>query len=219
MAKENNLLAEETQVVIFDLASEFYGVDIDDVREIIRMQTITRVPGAPSFVEGVINLRGKVVPVVDLRKRLRLTVGEQTKDSRIVVVDVASRNVGVIVDAVTEVLRIPLSSVEPESSMITGTDSDYLRGIAKLEAKLIILLDLNKVLSAAEIQRVASLETAGAEMQRVAGLETAGAEMPAATEAAESASSEPPATAEVKEPEAAARTNKKKQVASAVSAS
>ncbi len=137
----------ETQLVVFDLATEFYGVDISVVREIIRMQSVTRVPGAPSFVEGVINLRGRVVPVVDLRKRLELSLAEQTQESRIVVVDIGGRDVGVIVDAVTEVLRVPLSVIDPPSSMITNSDSDYLKGIAKLESKLIILLDLDKVLS------------------------------------------------------------------------
>ena len=160
MAENTNTLTE-TQLVVFDLASEYYGVDIGDVREIIRMQTITRVPGAPSFVEGVINLRGRVVPVVDLRKRLRLNVGEQTKESRIVVVDISGRDVGVIVDAVTEVLRIPISSIEPPSSMITDTESDYLRGIAKLESKLVILLDLNKVLTTVESEGILSMGDAG----------------------------------------------------------
>ncbi len=151
----NNMVAEtETQLVVFDLASELYGVDIADVREIIRMQSITRVPGAPPFIEGVINLRGKVVPVVDLRKRLDLQINEQTQETRIVVVDIAGRDVGVIVDGVTEVLRIPLSSVEPPSSMITNADSDYLRGIARLENKLIILLDLSKVLATIDTQIV-----------------------------------------------------------------
>ncbi|MEE9398977.1 MAG: chemotaxis protein CheW [Dehalococcoidales bacterium] len=180
----------ETQLVIFDLAAEFYGVDIGDVREIIRMQTVTRVPGAPSFVEGVINLRGRVVPVVDLRKRLNLKVSGQTMESRIVVVDISGRDVGVIVDGVTEVLRIPLSAVEPPSTMITNVDSDYLKGIAKLESKLIILLDLNKVLSTAEIQRVAALE--------------AFREVSSSTEEAEKTepvSSEPVSTAEAKKPE------------------
>ncbi len=144
---DNTVADAETQLVVFDLAAEFYGVDIGDVREIIRMQSITRVPGAPPFIEGVINLRGKVVPVVDLRKRLGLNVNEQTQETRIVVVDIAGRDVGVIVDGVTEVLRIPLSSVEPPSSMITNADSDYLRGIARLEDKLIILLDLSKALA------------------------------------------------------------------------
>ena len=159
MADNTNVLTE-TQLVVFDLASEYYGVDIGDVREIIRMQSVTRVPGAPEFVEGVINLRGRVVPVVDLRKRLKLNVNEQTKESRIVVVDISGRDVGVIVDAVTEVLRIPLSSIEPPSSMVTNSDSDYLRGIAKLESKLVILLDLNKVLSTIESEGMHGAEKA-----------------------------------------------------------
>ncbi len=159
MAETTDALAE-TQLVVFDLASEHYGVDIATVREIIRMQTITRVPGAPAFVEGVINLRGRVVPVVDLRKRLNLTVSEQTNDSRIVVVDIAGGDLGVIVDAVSEVLRIPLSSIEPPTAMVTSVDSDYLRGLAKLEEKLIILLDLAKVFSVIEQLALASLETA-----------------------------------------------------------
>ena len=151
----------EIQLVVFALASEYYGVDSADVREILRMQSITMVPGAPHFVEGVINLRGRVVPVVDLRKKLHIEVNEQTRENRIVVVDVAGQDVGVIVDAVTEVLRIPLSTVESPSAMITDSDSDYLRGIAKLEDKLIILLDLTKVLSATVSQGVLSVEQTG----------------------------------------------------------
>ena len=146
MAQNNNAQGE-TQLVVFDLASEFYGVDIGDVREIIRMQNVTRVPGTPVYMEGVINLRGKVVPVVDLRKRLDLKVKPQTKESRIVVVDIGGKDVGVIVDGVTEVLRIPLSSVEPPSQMIANSETAYIRGIAKLKEKLVILLDLDKVLA------------------------------------------------------------------------
>ena len=146
MADANNAM-NEIQLVVFDLASEHYGVDISDVREIMRMQNITKVPGAMSYVEGVINLRGKVLPVLDLRKRLGLKVAEQTEESRIVVVDIADGEVGVIVDAVTEVLRVPNAAVEPPSSMVAQGNSDYLRGIAKLTDRLIILLDLNKLLS------------------------------------------------------------------------
>ena len=140
----------EQQLVVFDLASEGYGVDIGAVREIIRMQEITRVPKTPEFVEGVINLRGKVIPVIDLRKRFGLHVAEQNKDNRIVVVDIGKQDIGVIVDAVTEVLRISTDSVEPPTSVITSADSDYLLGIAKLENRLIILLDLESVLSKEE---------------------------------------------------------------------
>ncbi len=137
----------EKQLVVFDLATEAYGVDIGAVREIIRMQDITKVPRCPEFVEGIINLRGNVIPVVDLRKRFSLMVSEQSKDNRIVVVDIVGRDIGVIVDAVNEVLRIQGDSVAPPSSVITTTDSSFLLGIVKLDSSLIILLDLEKVLS------------------------------------------------------------------------
>lgn len=152
--------ANEMQLVVFDLASEYYGVDIGDVREIIRMQTITRVPGAPPFVEGIINLRGQVIPVVDLRKRLELDISEQTADSRIVWVTINDQDVGVMVDAVTEVLRIPISSIEPPSSMVSNVESDYLRGIAKMEDRLIILLDMSKVLAMMDGQVLSNLQPA-----------------------------------------------------------
>ena len=157
MPKDTDALTE-TQLVVFDLAGEYYGVDIGDVREIIRMQTVTKVPGAPSYVEGVINLRGEVIPVVDLRKRLNITVGEQTNESRIVWVTIREQDVGVIVDAVTEVLRVPLSSIEPPSSMVADVNSDYLRGIAKLESRLIILLDLGKVLAMMDSEAISRAE-------------------------------------------------------------
>lgn len=142
--------ASEQQLVVFDLATESYGVDIGAVREIIRLQEITNVPRTPEFVEGVINLRGKVIPVVDLRKRFGLPVGDQSTENRIVVVDIGGQDIGVIVDAVNEVLRIFTDSVEPPSSVITTADSDYLMGIAKVEDRLLILLDLESVLSAEE---------------------------------------------------------------------
>jgi purine-binding chemotaxis protein CheW len=149
----NNITEKSTgeiQLVVFDLASEYYGINISDVREIMRMQSITRVPGAYSFVEGVINLRGNVLPVIDLRKRLGLKISENTKESRIVVIDINSSEIGVIVDAVNEVLRVPNSAIEPASSVITNTNSNYLWGIAKLPDKLIILIDPDKALSGIE---------------------------------------------------------------------
>jgi purine-binding chemotaxis protein CheW len=148
----------EIQLVVFDLASEYYGINISDVREIMRMQSITRVPGVYSFVEGVINLRGNVLPVIDLRKRLGLKISEHTKESRIVVIDIDSSEIGVIVDAVTEVLRVPKSAIEPASSVITNTSSNYLWGIAKLPDKLIILIDPDKALSEIEEEQF-SIET------------------------------------------------------------
>ncbi|MDA1129429.1 MAG: chemotaxis protein CheW [Chloroflexi bacterium] len=143
-----NIEVDEKQLVVFDLASETYGVDIGSVREIIRIQETTKVPRTPEFVEGVINLRGKVIPVIDLRKRFGFKKTEATKDTRIVVVDIGGNDIGVVVDAVTEVLRLSSASVEPPSGVITTADSDYLLGIAKLETRLIILLDLQRALAA-----------------------------------------------------------------------
>ncbi len=174
MADNSNSAQEEMQLVVFDLAKEVYGVDIIAVHEIIRMQVITEVPRTPDFVEGVINLRGKVIPVVDLRKRFGLTVSEETKDSRIVVVDISGQEVGMVVDAVTEVLRIPSESVEPPSSVITSADSAYLMGIAKLEDRLIILLELQQVLSEAEKKMLAYQEmSAEADAKKETPAETA----------------------------------------------
>ncbi|MDA8187404.1 MAG: chemotaxis protein CheW [Dehalococcoidales bacterium] len=137
----------EEQLVVFDLGDEVYGVDISRVQEIIRMQAITQVPGAPSFVEGVINLRGKIIPVIDLHRRFGLPAAQLGKSSRIVVVETEGRVIGMVVDAVSEVLRIPTNCIEPPSPVVVGIDSDYIRGIAKLEGRLVILLQLDKVLT------------------------------------------------------------------------
>jgi purine-binding chemotaxis protein CheW len=155
---DNNGVAGERQLVVFDLNEEAYGVDISQVREIIRMQEITRVPRAPEFIEGIINLRGKVIPVVDLRARFSMPETERTDEHRIVVVDVEGQDIGMVVDAVKEVSRIPSSSIEPPSSVITTNDSEYLTGIVKTDEKLIILLDIAKVISNSEAAALAEVQ-------------------------------------------------------------
>jgi len=150
----------ENQLVVFDLANEHYGVDIAAVEGIIKMQSVTAVPRAPSFVEGVTNLRGKVLPVIDLHKRFGLTGVEATKDTRIVVVEMNGTTVGIVVDAVSEVLRINPEAIEPPSPIVTTVDSAFIRGIAKTKEGLIILLDLGKVLSSREKIEVNSLSMA-----------------------------------------------------------
>ena len=146
MAGTTTVDQAERQLVVFDLAGESYGINIGTVREIIRMQAITHVPEPPEFVEGVINLRGRVIPVVDLRRRFGLAAGAQTPESRIVVVDITGHDIGVIVDAVTEVLRVPGSAIEPAAALVTTEDSYYMDGIAKIGSRLLILLDLDRVL-------------------------------------------------------------------------
>jgi purine-binding chemotaxis protein CheW len=137
----------EHQLVVFNIAEEHYGVDIAAVESIIKIQAITKVPHAPRYVEGVTNLRGTVLPVMDMRKRFGLTMRQETKDSRIIVVGMGHLTVGMIVDAVHEVLRVPAEDIEPPSPMVTTLDSAFITGIAKVGERLIILLDLAKVLS------------------------------------------------------------------------
>src|SRR5512137_2566710 len=119
----------EDQLVVFDLANEFYGVSIAAVSEIIMLQPITYVPRAPAFVEGVTNLRGKVLPVIDLRKRFGLPAGEPTKSTRIVVTATNGVTVGMVVDAVSEVLRVSEQAIEPPSPIVTTVDSTFITGI------------------------------------------------------------------------------------------
>ena len=142
---------DERQLVVFNLANEVYGIHINTVREIIRMQTVTYVPDAPEYVEGVINLRGRVIPVIDLRRRFRLPVAEPGPNTRVLVVDIAGEDIGVIVDAVTEVRRIATSLIEMPAAIATTTDSYYIEGIAKLEHGLLILLDLERALHEASM--------------------------------------------------------------------
>jgi len=155
MFNEEVRVQEEEQLVVFGLASELYGVEIGRVQEIIRMQVITEVPRAPQFVEGVINLRGGIIPVVDLRKRFGMGDEAHDKDTRIVVVEMGGQRVGLVVDRVSEVLRVPKSDIEPPSALVTTVDSAYLRAIAKLEDRLVILLDLDRVLNIDEQELLA----------------------------------------------------------------
>lgn len=143
----NDVTTSERQLVVFGLAGETYGVDISSVKEIIQMQDITAVPGTSHSVEGVTNLRGTVIPVIDLRKRFGLQAEVNNKNTRIVVINSGDNPIGVIVDSVDEVLRVPADSIEPPSQMIVSSRSDYLLGIVKLNEKLVILLDTDKMLS------------------------------------------------------------------------
>jgi purine-binding chemotaxis protein CheW len=142
----------EEHLVIFRLAGESYGVDVGRVRSIIQMQHITVVPGAPGFIEGVINLRGTVVPVIDLCARFGLTGLSEGGKRVIVIVELAGQQLGMIVDRVTDVLKVNQSLIEPPSPLLTGIDTAYLRGIAKLGERMVILLELDRVFSLEEQQ-------------------------------------------------------------------
>jgi len=135
------------QLVSFNIGDEEFGVDILQVQEINRMLEVTRVPNAPEYVDGVINLRGKVIPIIDLRRRFGMQRKEHDKNTRIVVVELNGKVVGFVVDAVREVLRIPRSVTEPPPSIVGGVHEEYITAVGKLEDRLLILLDLEKVLA------------------------------------------------------------------------
>ena len=142
------------QLVSFVIEKEEFGIDILNVQEIIHPVAITRVPGAPSFVEGVINLRGRIVPVIDLRKRFGLPPRPIDRHTRIVVVELSNRVIGFMMDAVREVLRVSRTVIEPPPELALGIDAHYICGVAKLEDRVLILLELEAVLSAEEKKAV-----------------------------------------------------------------
>ena len=146
-------MAKHLQLVVFNMAKEHYGVGIDSVHEIVKVPEITEVPDAPSYLVGVINLRGKIVPVVDLRKRLKLQVSERTKASRMYDQD-GGRLLGLLVDAVSEVIKVQPEAVEPPPDMITSIGVEYITGVAKRGSRLIILLDLARVLNVEDMKKV-----------------------------------------------------------------
>jgi purine-binding chemotaxis protein CheW len=148
---DDTKVAEEIQLVVFSLGREEFGVEVTQVREIMRMEEITRMPKSPHFVEGIINLRGQIIAVVELAKRLNLEIGERSSETRIIVVEAEDIKVGMIVDSVSEVLRVSADAVEPSPSLATDVSAAYLQGVVKQDNRLIILLDLTRVLSLQEM--------------------------------------------------------------------
>lgn len=139
--------ADLIQLVTFRIGEEEFGVDILAVQEIIRLMQITMVPRAPALIEGVINLRGKVIPVINMRTRFNLPQVVHDSNTRIVVMELGQKIVGFLVDAVSEVLRIPAATVEEAPPVVAGIGAEYIRGVGKLDDRLLILLDLDHLLS------------------------------------------------------------------------
>ena len=142
------------QLVGFRVDKEEFAVDILQVQEINKMIGITKIPNSPSFVEGVVNLRGRIIPVIDLRTRLHLKRKEPDSKSRIIVVEITGKTLGFIVDEVSEVLRIPESITELPPDMVTNIDSEFITAVAKLEDRLIILINLEKIIKPEEIKQI-----------------------------------------------------------------
>jgi purine-binding chemotaxis protein CheW len=149
-----NSFAESTgtlQLVSFKLANELYGIEITKVREIILITEITHIPQTPAYVKGLINLRSSVIPVVDLRAKFGLPEGTQTDESRIMVLQAGGKTVGIVVDAVSEVLRVKRDQIAPPPPTVTGHGRDYLTGLVKLDKELLILLDIDRTLGDEDI--------------------------------------------------------------------
>jgi purine-binding chemotaxis protein CheW len=143
------MMATDVQLVIFKLANEDYGLPISKVQEINRMVTVTKLPQTPDFMEGIINLRGRIIPVVDLRKRFGFAAQEYQDATRIIVVDISGQTVGIIVDAVHEVVKLAGESIElPPSNF--AMDVQFVQGIGKLDDRLVIVLDIDRIMTTDE---------------------------------------------------------------------
>jgi len=147
-------MEKDLHIVGFRIGNETYGVRIASVREIVRVPEITSVPSAPELIEGVINLRGKIIPVMDLRKRFGQTEIISDKKNRILVVELENKLIGLIVNAASEVLKIPPSDVDSPGSVFAEGESSYVTGVGKLKGRLIILLDIAKLLQRPEYKRL-----------------------------------------------------------------
>ena len=139
----------DEQMVIFKLANEDYGIPIAKVMEINRMVTITKLPQTAEYMEGIINLRGRVIPVIDLRKRFGLAAKPHEEDTRIMIIDIGGKTVGIIVDAVHEVVQIQGASIEPPPPAFI-LDAQYIEGIGKMDDRLVILLNIDRIMTSRE---------------------------------------------------------------------
>ena len=146
--------SELIQLVGFKLGEEEFAVDINKVKEINKLMTITKIPNSHDFIEGVVNLRGKIVPVLSLRERLGMERKANDVHTKIIVTEIEGALIGFIVDEVTEVLRIASDIIENTPSVVTGVEQELINGIAKHDDKLLILLNLEKILSRKEIENV-----------------------------------------------------------------
>lgn len=153
-------MAKDLQLVGFRIGKEIFGVPINLVHEIVRVPEITAVPDAPECIEGVINLRGKIISIVDLRKRFGETQIEASRKNRILVAEIDNKMVGLIVDAASEVIRLPQTEIEAPPEVFEESDVKYVTGVGKLNGRLVILIDLTKILQKGELRRLGDMAVA-----------------------------------------------------------
>lgn len=154
----DNIISTVQKVIVFRLKDEEYALSVDQIGGIEKLESITRVPQTADFVKGVINLRGVVTPIIDLRTRFGIEETEHTESTRIIIVYFDGIEVGLIVDAANDVIDIPLDAIEPTPEVVGAIHVDYIEGIAKLEKRLLILLDLEKVLKTEDINTLSKSE-------------------------------------------------------------
>ncbi len=154
----------ETQLVVFVLASEEFACNIADVREVLKMISITPLPRSINFVEGVINLRGEVIPVIDLRMRFNLPSVERTDESRIIIVEVEERMVGLTVDSVSEVIRLSNQQIQEAPNQVAGEQTNLIMGVGKIDERMLIILNLERILASEEQIALDDLSRAGRQL-------------------------------------------------------
>ncbi len=157
--KESKAMGDDTeQLISFAVGEEDYGVEIQKVKEVIRKKEITRLPKTPAFMRGVINLRGDVIPIIDLREKFGLEQEEYTEMTRVIVVEVDEKSIGMVVDSVSHVIRLSQDEIEPPPPLVGGLSIDYLRGVGKLGDKLIVLLKIDQILTEQEKLELQEIE-------------------------------------------------------------
>jgi purine-binding chemotaxis protein CheW len=154
----------ETQLVVFVLASEEFACNIADVREVLKMIRVTPLPRSLDFVEGVINLRGEVIPVIDLRKRFNLPAVDRTDESRIIIVEVEERMVGLTVDSVSEVIRLSNKQIQEAPNQVAGEQTNLIMGVGKIDERMLIILNLERILTSEEQIALEDISRAGRQL-------------------------------------------------------
>lgn len=148
--RTKSMVEPQVQVVTFRIGGSEFGLDVFSVHEIVRHEGVAPLPQAPPFVEGVVDVRGVLFPVVDLRRRFELPASGESEDARIVLAELGGRRLGLVVDQVTEVMRVPEPSISDPPDYVRGIGAEYIRGIARVDGRLIILIDMERVLSSEE---------------------------------------------------------------------